>query len=268
MKSIRPSAVAGKFYPSDPAELESEIERYLALGEGRAVPDASLGIKALIAPHAGYVYSGPIAGSAFALLEPVRGKITRIVHLGPSHFVAVDGLAASSADAFETPLGSIPVDREGLEAALRLPQVEIIDEAHRAEHCLEVHLPFLQRVLGTAFSLIPLVVGDASEKEVSEVVELLWGGQETLFVISSDLSHYHEYETARAMDSRTSRAIENLDSHAIAPEQACGRRPIQGFLLSARNHGLTPRVVDVRNSGDTAGRRDSVVGYGAYEFHA
>jgi hypothetical protein len=261
MTMLRQPAVAGKFYPADPGELEAQIARYCEAVEPRpGLP------KAVIAPHAGYIYSGPIAATAFAPLRIARGAITRIVHLGPAHFIAVRGIAASSADAFDTPLGRVPVDAAARDALLELPQVAIVDEAHRDEHCLEVHLPFLQHVLGNGFSLVPLVVGDAPPEAVAEVLEVLWGGDETLFVVSSDLSHYHDYETARSMDRRTSRAIENLQPGAIAPDQACGRIPIQGLLLAAKRHGLAARVLDLRNSGDTAGSRVRVVGYGAWAF--
>ncbi|MDJ0849788.1 MAG: AmmeMemoRadiSam system protein B [Myxococcota bacterium] len=219
--------------------------------------------KALIAPHAGYVYSGPVAGSAYALLAGQRDVVTRVVLLGPAHRVYVRGLAAPDADAFATPLGDVPVDAAALARVLALPQVETLDAAHAEEHSLEVHLPFLQELLGD-FTLVPLVVGDASPMQVEEVLELLWGGPETLLVVSSDLSHYHDYATARRLDADTSRAIESLAPEAIGGEQACGRIPVQGLLLAAQRRGLEAVAVDVRSSGDTAGPRDSVVGYGAY----
>lgn len=259
---VRRPAVAGLFYPDDPAELEAAIRAYLAEA---ADPDAPLP-KAVIAPHAGYVYSGPVAASAYAPLSAGRGRIRRVVLLGPSHRVPFRGLAASSAAWFETPLGRVPVDRAAITAILDLPQVQVLDAAHAQEHSLEVHLPFLQAVLGE-FSLVPLVVGDATPAEVGEVLERLWGGPETVIVISSDLSHYLDYETARRIDAATARAIEALEPEAIGYEQACGRNPVNGLLWVARRKGLHARTVDLRSSGDTAGPRDQVVGYGAWLFH-
>ncbi|HHO67686.1 MAG TPA: AmmeMemoRadiSam system protein B [Gammaproteobacteria bacterium] len=262
MIQIRQPAVAGMFYPDDPALLQQQVEDFLAGEEAAAGPPP----KALIVPHAGYIYSGPVAARAYARLKPLRSRIRRVVLLGPAHRVAFRGLAASSARYFATPLGLVPVDQAAVEQILSLPQVQVLDEAHRDEHSLEVQLPFLQTVLDD-FSLVPLVVGDAEPGEVAEVLEQLWDGDETLFVISSDLSHYHDYETARTIDSATSRAIEQLHPEAIHYEQACGRNPLNGLLLAARRHGLQAHTLDLRNSGDTAGPRDRVVGYGAYELH-
>ena len=260
--SARPPAVAGMFYPSDPAELHAQVRGFLdgATGEGPRP-------LALIAPHAGYIYSGCVAGSAYALLEPIADEIQRVVLLGPCHRVPVRGLAASSASAFSTPLGDVPVDRDGVESILDLPQVAIIDETHDQEHSLEVHLPFLQEAIG-AFELVPLVVGDASDDEVSEVLRRLWSGPETLVVVSSDLSHYLDYETAMALDKATSRRMEALEVEGLGPRTACGRIPLRGLLTEAKRRGLSLTTVDLRNSGDTAGPRDQVVGYGAYVVHA
>jgi AmmeMemoRadiSam system protein B len=261
MSRIRRPAVAGTFYPGSAEELEGVVRACL---EAAAAPQEAPP-KAVIAPHAGYVYSGPVAGSAYARLAPLRGRVERVVLLGPAHRVACRALAAPDCDAFATPLGSVPVDREALARALELPQVETFDAPHAQEHSLEVHLPFLQTVLG-GFRLAPFVVGDATPQEVDEVLELLWGGPETLLVVSSDLSHYHDYATARRMDARTSEAIVALEPDAIGFDDACGRIPVQGLLRAARRHGLTARAVDVRSSGDTAGPHDRVVGYGSYVF--
>jgi AmmeMemoRadiSam system protein B len=206
-----------------------------------------------------------VAASAYVRIAARRDEIERVVLLGPSHRVALRGLAAPEAEAFATPLGRVPLDSEALERVLGLPQVSVLDAAHAAEHSLEVQLPFLQELLGE-FSLVPLVVGDATPQEVAEVLEILWGGSETLIVVSSDLSHYQDYATARRLDAETTRAIVSLDPEAIDREQACGRVPVQGLLLAARQRGLVASAVDVRNSGDTAGPRDRVVGYGAYVF--
>jgi len=258
---VRPPAVAGRFYPADPAELRNLVNGMLA-----QVPAATgQAPKALIAPHAGYLYSGPIAASAYAQLIPGRDQIRRVVVLGPSHYVALDGLATSSAEAFATPLGLVPVDVETVRQARSLPQVAEMDEAHAREHSLEVQLPFLQTVLGD-FTLVPLAVGDASIEEVCQVLDALWDGLETCFVISSDLSHYHDLQTARRLDRATASAIEALKPAAIGEERACGRIPIRGLLQVAGQHGLRARTIDLRTSGDTAGPRDQVVGYGAFAF--
>jgi len=261
MPRVRPPAVAGQFYPDDPKILRALVRRYLREApHGSGAPP-----KAVIAPHAGLVYSGPIAASAYAQIEPLRDRIERVVLLGPAHRVYVRGLAAPAADSFASPLGPVAIDQEAIAGILELPQVVESSEAHAFEHSLEVHLPFLQEILAD-FTLVPLVVGDATGGDVACVLERLWGGEETLIVVSSDLSHYHDYATACGMDAETSRAIEALQPDTIDREAACGRTPVQGLLLSAREHGLRAKAIDIRNSGDTAGPRDSVVGYGAYVF--
>jgi MEMO1 family protein len=261
MSLSRRPAVAGLFYPSDPSELKRVVDGYLAEANPEDTPP-----KALIAPHAGYIYSGSIAARAYATLAPVRATVTRVVLLGPAHRVPVRGLAASSAARFDTPLGPVDLDRKAIDLALMLPQVRLMDEAHALEHSLEVQLPFLQEALDH-FSLVPFVVGNASPAEVAEVLELLWDGPETLIVVSSDLSHYYDYATARRLDAATTAAIETLRPQDIGYEQACGRVPVNGLLELARRRGLQARTLDLRNSGDTAGSRDQVVGYGAYVFH-
>ena len=258
MTKVRNPAVAGMFYPDNPSLLQQMIDGYLA-----AVTTKAGAPKALIAPHAGYVYSGPIAATAYAQLAPVRELIRRVVLLGPSHRVPFLGLALSRADTFTTPLGSVPLDHVAIDSIRSLEQVHELDAAHTMEHSLEVHLPFLQTVLAE-FKLVPLVVGDATAAQVAEVLDKLWDGDETLIVISSDLSHYHDYETARTMDSETSRLIETLSPREIDGEHACGCRPINGLIKTARTRGLHATVLDLRSSGDTAGPRDRVVGYGAY----
>lgn len=259
---VRCPAAAGRFYPADPATLEAMVRRYLGEAEGeraRGVP------KALIVPHAGYMYSGPVAASGYRHLLPFRSAVRRVVLVGPSHYVSFAGLAASSAHAFATPLGSVTVDTESLTRASWLPQVHVLDAAHRAEHSLEVHLPFLQCVL-EHFTLVPLAAGDASPDQVAEVLETLWEGPETVVVVSSDLSHYHDAATARVLDAETSRAIEALRPDDLGEDAACGRVPVRGLLVAARRRGLRSQTLDLRNSGDTAGPADSVVGYGAYLF--
>ena len=261
MSQIRHPAVAGLFYPDKPDILTRNIQGYLD-----AAPDPVAIPKALIVPHAGYVYSGPVAASAYRHLYGLRDRIRTVVLLGPAHRVGFLGLAVPNSEAFETPLGVIPIDRRSIDRIIGLRQVVALDAAHQQEHSLEVQLPFLQ-VLLDDFNLVPLVVGDAEAGEVAEVLEQLWGGDETLVVISSDLSHYHDYQAARRIDQATSDAIVNLHPEKIGYDQACGRSPINGLLTLARQKNLTVEVVDLRNSGDTAGSKDQVVGYGAYVVH-
>jgi MEMO1 family protein len=261
MKSIRQPAVSDMFYPGDTQALRAMISAYLdgVAPQGEAP-------KALIAPHAGYIYSGSVAAAVYARLKPVADTIQRVVLLGPSHRVPFHGIAISGADYFRTPLGDIPLDREAIAGLDDLPQVVQLEHAHANEHSLEVQLPFLQQVL-TSFTLVPMVVGDALAEAVSEVLARVWGGPETLIVISSDLSHYHDYVTAQRMDQQTSESIISLDPDSIRYEDACGRIPVQGLLLLAKKLGLQGEIVDLQNSGDTAGDKSRVVGYGAYAFN-
>ena len=261
LAATRPAAVAGMFYPADARTLALEVDRLLdavAPGEAARAP------KLLVVPHAGYVYSGAVAAQAYALLTPWREQIERVVLLGPTHRVAVRGLAVPSVSAFDTPLGRIELDAQAIVRLAELPQVTCSDAVHAQEHSLEVQLPFLQRTLG-AFRLLPLAVGDASAAEVAQVLESVWGGDETLVVISTDLSHYLPYAEARARDRATVERILRLDT-ALEHDQACGATPLAGALLAARAHGLVPRLLDLRNSGDTAGDRSRVVGYCALAF--
>jgi len=262
MEKIREAAVAGTFYPANPEELQSMLHGYLAESATDGSPP-----KAMIVPHAGYIYSGPVAASGYAHLQQAADHIDQVILLGPAHRVAFSGLAASSADGFRTPLGTIPLDSAAISDILTLPQVHVNDEAHRLEHSLEVHLPFLQLVLNQ-FTLVPLVVGEASADEVCEVIGKFWDRPGTVIIISSDLSHYHDYDTAVQLDNQTASAIENLALEKIGYEHACGRNPVNGLLLYARQHGLVVHTVDLRNSGDTAGPRDQVVGYGTWVISA
>ncbi len=255
MNAIREPAVAGSFYPAEAAELSATVTALLGAAERPANPAP----KALIVPHAGYIYSGPTAAAAYATLQAHTDCYERVVLLGPCHRVPVRGLATSGAVAFRTPLGAVPVDTAAI-ATLGLP---VVDAAHRHEHSLEVQLPFLQAALGS-FVLVPIVVGDATFEEVADVLERLWGGPETLIVISSDLSHYLPYETARGRDQETCAAIERFAADEISHADACGAKPVGGLLLAARRHGLGIATLDLRNSGDTAGDKHQVVGYGAW----
>lgn len=261
MTDTRAAMVAGTFYPADAQELRRQVLAYLAA----AGDDGAEAPKAMVAPHAGYLYSGPIAGSAYARLAPRAGEITRVVLLGPSHRVPFTGLAYSAATAFLTPLGAVAVDREAFEAVRDLPQVRCYEEPFEGEHSLEVQLPFLQLSLED-FRIVPFLVGDADSESVAQVLARLWGGRETLIVVSSDLSHYLDYASAKAMDAETSRAIEALRPEAVTYSRACGRAPLNGLLQEAKRRGLEARTLDLRNSGDTAGPREQVVGYGAYVF--
>jgi AmmeMemoRadiSam system protein B len=257
---IRPPAVAGLFYPGSAPELAAEVRTLLAaVPERAAVPGL---LKALIVPHAGYRYSGPIAARAYALLRRRRDEIRRVVLLGPVHRVPIRGLALPAA--FATPLGRA-IDPESVSRLLALRQVCVSRAAHAEEHSLEVQLPFLQQQLGE-FALVPLAVGDATPEEVAEVIDLLWGGPETLFVVSSDLSHFLTYTQARRIDADTCAAIASL-GRSVSHEEACGGTPINGLLLAARRHRLAPTLLDLRSSGDTAGDRGRVVGYAAFAFH-
>jgi AmmeMemoRadiSam system protein B/AmmeMemoRadiSam system protein A len=263
MSSVRPPAVAGTFYPAAAGELARDVGALLAraadAARGEPVP------KAIITPHAGYIYSGPVAAAVYARLAPARAIITRVVLLGPVHRVPVRGLALPGAKILATPLGNIEVDAAAVAALRALPQVTVSAAAHAQEHSLEVQLPFLQTMLDH-FSVVPLAVGDATAGEVAQVLDTLWGGAETLIVISSDLSHYLNYGDAQAVDRVTAQAILDLRAD-IAHEQACGGTPVNGLLQTARKRGLVPQLIDLRNSGDTAGDRNRVVGYGAFAFN-
>jgi len=264
MSMHRPAAVAGLFYPADPELLAAEVGNLLRAASSGNLSDVSL--KALIVPHAGYVYSGPIAAMAYAALAPVASRIRRVVLLGPAHRMAMQGLALPAAEVFETPLGNVPLDLTAMQALSRFPQVSVNAAAHEREHALEVQLPFLQSVLGE-FTLLPLIVGSATAGQVAEVLEAVWGDDDTLIVISSDLSHYLPAADARHLDSRTARSILQMQG-GLEHAQACGATPVNGLLLAARRHHLTPHLLDLRNSGDTAGSRDAVVGYASFAFTA
>lgn len=264
LQSIRPAAVAGMFYPGDARTLADAVGTMLGAVSQKLTFAQLAQPKALIAPHAGYIYSGPIAASAYALLAPYAQVIHRVVLFGPCHRVAVRGLAVPHATAFATPLGDVPLDQEAIAAALKLPQVIRHDAAHAEEHSLEVQLPFLQAVLND-FTLVPFAVGYATADEVAEVLDLLWGGSETLIVISSDLSHYHAYADAQRRDRHTADEITHL--HLLVDhEQACGATPINGLIELAQRRKLKPQLLDLRNSGDTAGDRSRVVGYASFAF--
>jgi AmmeMemoRadiSam system protein B len=259
---VRKPAVAGTFYPADPDELAAVVDA--AVSRARTEREPSTRPKALIAPHAGYQFSGPIAASAYACLVDADPPVERVVLLGPAHRVALSGLALPSVESFATPLGLVPVDTAGRERLAEHPAVVVDDRPHAGEHALEVHLPFLQRVLTEPWSLLPIVVGDARPVDVAEVLDLGWGGDETIVVASTDLSHYLEHQAARAVDRDTAHLIVARDVDALDPSRACGARAVAGVLEAACRHDLGVRLLDLRTSGDTAGPRDRVVGYGAF----
>lgn len=262
MIHVRPPAVAGLFYPGQPAALAAAVDAYLEQGrDALAAAPRAPAPKALVVPHAGYVYSGALAGRGYAALAPIAGRVTRVVLLGPCHRVAVRGLALPGADALATPLGDVPVDEAG---TFRLPGVVTRPDVHAAEHSLEVQLPFLQRALGEV-AVVPLAVGDASPEEVADVLDALWGGPETVVVVSSDLSHYLPYAAARRRDADTLDAVLAL-AGPLAHDQACGASPLNGLLALASRRGLAPTLLGACNSGDTAGDRDRVVGYASVAF--
>ena len=262
MPSVRPAAIAGTFYPGQPEVLARSVEQMLA--SARTVAEKRIP-KAIIAPHAGHVYSGPIAASIYALIAPARARIKRVVLLGPTHRVAIHGLALPGVEAFATPLGTVAIDTVAVKKLSALPYVGNSAEAHRQEHSLEVHLPFLQKVIDD-FVLLPLAVGRATAQQVAAVLDLLWGGDETLIVISSDMSHYLPYADAQAADNATARAILDLRTD-LNHLQACGATPVIGLNLLAQQRGLKPQLIDLRNSGDTAGDKARVVGYGSFAFY-
>ena len=256
---VRPPAVAGQFYPGDPHRLRAEVIELLA----NVPASARVSPKALIVPHAGYVYSGQVAATAFAGLQGSAQTIKRVVLIGPSHYFRLNGIAVPTVNAFETPLGRVPLDRDALAAIGDLPSVIHTDAPHAPEHALEVELPFLQTLLN-AFAVVPLLVGDTIPEEVADVLQRLWGGPETLILVSSDLSHYYNYDTARRLDATTAAAIEHGDWAGLGPNNACGFLPVAGLLIEAKRRGLRAQRLSMCNSGDTAGSRDRVVGYGSW----
>ena len=260
--AIRPPAVAGTFYPAEPARLAEQVDRMLAAASSS--PPAAPGPMAVIVPHAGYRYSGPIAATAYRQLALRRASVRRVLALGPDHFTGLHAMALPSWSAFATPLGEVPVDGEGHALAAGLPDVVISDAAHLREHALEVQLPFLQRVFAPETTLIPVLVGQVAASRVARLIELLWRDDSTAVVLSTDLSHYSDQRTARRLDQRTADAIVRADPAAIGEQDACGRFALRGLLELARRRGLSVRLLELRTSADTAGDPSRVVGYGAF----
>ncbi len=262
--SHRNAAVAGQFYPSDPVMLQSDVNQYLnnASNFSKTLSPAP---KAYIVPHAGYIYSGEIAANAYNQLKIHPELITKVILLGPAHQVPFSGIAYSSANYFNTPLGAVPVNNSVINKIKHLNFVVCNNAAHKQEHSLEVQLPFLQTVLNK-FTVVPLVIGDCSSQDVAIILEQLWGGKDTVIIISSDLSHFNTYQIAQELDKNTSKAISLLQPEKIHYHHACGRTPVNGLLRIAKKKKLKVSVLDVRNSGDTAGDKNRVVGYGSYSF--
>jgi len=260
MAKIHKPVVAGTFYPEDPSLLKQMLRQFLSSAPAHEKPP-----KAIIAPHAGYIYSGSIASSVYVRLHSVKHKIKKVLLIGPSHRVGFQGLALSTADQFLTPLGAIAIDTLAVKKIAEYPYAQFLDQAYEQEHCLEVHLPFLQTVLDS-FSLIPVIVGNASAEQICELIALFWDEPDTFTVISSDLSHFLDYGEAQIKDKKTSELIEQLDYTKLDNNSACGRIPISGLLALAKKYNLQVKTVDLRNSGDTAGSKgkNKVVGYGAY----
>lgn len=261
MHTFRQPAVAGAFYSGNKQILADDIEALL--DTVKPAVDHTLP-KAIIVPHAGYIYSGQTAAIAYARLAPGRDSIKRVILLGPVHRVPIRGLALPDVDAFATPLGKIKIDQAAIASLVGLSQVVLSRAAHSQEHSLEVQLPFLQTVLNK-FKLVPLAVGDATAAEVAEVLDTLWGGPETVIIVSSDLSHYLPYGIARATDHKTIQNILSLQG-SLTHQQACGGTPVNGLILAAQRHHLKPKLLNLCNSGDTAGDKNRVVGYASLIF--
>jgi AmmeMemoRadiSam system protein B len=259
--ATRPPAVAGVFYPADPDRLAAEVDALLAAA---SMPEGGPEPLAVVSPHAGYRYSGPVAATAYRRLAPLRGSVRRAVVLGPAHFTRVDGMALPGWAAFGTPLGMMRVDEPACALAATLPGVVLSDAAHSREHSVEVQLPFLQRTLGAEITIVPVVVGPVEAHLVAHVMEALAQDDSTVIVVSTDLSHYHDQATAGRLDRRTAEAIVRRDPLAIGQQDACGCYPLRGLLEFAHRHDLDVRLFDLRTSGDTAGERSQVVGYGAF----
>ncbi|MCB1738994.1 MAG: AmmeMemoRadiSam system protein B [Gammaproteobacteria bacterium] len=263
--SVRPAAVAGLFYPQPAETLRGAVDRLLALAERAHPLQSAAPPKALIVPHAGYRYSGAIAAAGYARLRPLRSRIRRVVLLGPSHRVPLRGMAVASVDAFATPLGNVPLDSVARAAVEDLPAVRVDDAPHALDHAIEVQLPFLQRCLDR-FHLIPVSVGNCAAQTVARLLDELWGDEDTLIVVSTDLSHFHPYDQAHDIDGATIERILHR-AHDIAGEQACGCHALNGLMLAAHRYDLQVDLVDCCNSGDSGGGLERVVGYASFVLH-
>ena len=262
---VRPPAVAGRFYPADPAQLRDLVDRLLGSVrcEPRPVPPV-----ALVAPHAGYRYSGPVAATAYAQLAPARSDAgAPVVLLGPAHVWPLEGMAVPAVDAFATPLGTVGIDDDARTAATALPGVTVDDRPHEGEHSLETQLPFLQRVLGPGVAVVPVLVGRTQPESVAALLAALLAVDGALAVVSTDLSHYLDERSAQKRDRRTADAIVARDAGALRPGDACGYHPLRGLLHYAAKSGLTIEPLRLATSADSGAGRDRVVGYGAFLLH-
>jgi AmmeMemoRadiSam system protein B len=257
-QQVRAMAVAGRFYPAEAEELRQAVEGFIA----RAADGERGGVRAIVAPHAGYLYSGPIAGVAFRAIAALKGEVRRVVVIGPAHHVGFRGIAVASATHFATPLGNIPLDRAAIDSLADLRQVVINDAAHAPEHALEVELPFLIATLGL-LPIVPLLIGRASDEDVVAVLQRLWDAT-TLVIVSTDLSHYHDDATARRLDGVTAAAVLRRDESRLGPDDACGFRALRALVVEARRRGLVIEQLALGNSGAASGPRAEVVGYGAF----
>ncbi|MCH9769588.1 MAG: AmmeMemoRadiSam system protein B, partial [Gammaproteobacteria bacterium] len=255
----KPAEVAGMFYPAEVRVLKQIIADCLS----KANTDNTTLPKVIIAPHAGYIYSGEIAANAYSILKTHADSIKRVVLLGPAHRMAFRGIAVHPADDFATPLGQVTLDTEFIKHLAVLPDVELLKRPFHNEHCLEVQLPFLQTLL-TDFKIIPVIVGDSSPENVARLLNKVWGDASTLIVISTDMSHYHPYNDANKIDKATAQAIVDLNLDLVQPDKACGSRPLKGLLKVAKHRQMQCNLLDLRNSGDTQGDKSRVVGYAAY----
>jgi AmmeMemoRadiSam system protein B len=257
----RPPAVAGAFYPGDPLELSAMVSELLVAADPTSLPRRP---RALVVPHAGYIYSGGVAAQGYSRLEPFAGEIRRVILLGPNHRVPLAGIAAPDVSCFRTPLGDIDIDQKMISQLADKGLLQINSLPHENEHCLETQLPFLQKLLSD-WQLVPLIVGETAVDDVSALLDEVIHDPDNLVIISSDLSHFHEYHEAQRIDSHTSELIETLQP-VVHPQQACGAFPLNGLLQLAGSMGLKVITLDRKNSGDTAGGKDQVVGYGCYAF--
>jgi AmmeMemoRadiSam system protein B len=260
--NIRHAAVAGQFYSDDPDELAHNVDSYIHSGLADVNANSLHG---LIVPHAGYIYSGPVAGVAYWVLQKARSRIRTVVLAGPSHRVFLEGIGASLAAEWHTPLGPVAIAQDETSKLLHeFSAVNVRDDAHAPEHSLEVQLPFLQRVLDPDWQLLPLVVGHVDSNVMAEVLEPYLTRPDVVVIVSTDLSHYLTYDDARERDNRTAWNIIERNPDHIFDDDACGAYPLRGALVAAKEGDCNIELLALANSGDTQGSRDRVVGYGAF----
>jgi len=258
--NLRIPAHAGQYYPADAGFLEKVVDEYLT--DGGTVSEIP---KAVIAPHAGFIHSGRIAGKAFAVWKAQEVRARRVVLIGPSHYYDFPGIALPDSTRFQTPLGEVQVDPAADDLKRKFRYVRVFEAAHYPEHALEVLLPFLQRAVPGA-KIVPLITGRTEMSQVSAVIEEIWGGADTLLVISSDLSHNHPYEIAQKVDRQTARAIVEFDFSRLTADQACAYQAMRGFLKAAIRKEMRCSLLELRNSADASGDMSLVTGFGAFHF--